>query len=323
MSKVLYLIASHNNPSQIIRLVKTIKTGSPDSQVLIHHDYSSCYLNPTAFEQISNVHILENYVSVKWGEFSMVKMELHCINWLLNNSIKFDWLIFLSGQDYPIKPLAEIEQFLEQTEYDGFMEYYLAKSSQESPRNSMSKFWRRCFYQYYKLSSAPNPKVAHFIGQKINRHQPLINLQTHKSGVYLGIRCFSTPFNSEFMAYTGSQWHTLSYRCIQYIHDFVNANPAFVKYYQKTLIPDEYFFQTILINNPQMKILNDNKRYIFWDTNCPTTLSIQDFDCLIASNQHFARKFDSQVDVQVLDRLDQYLLSNNKQGTPVESELRK
>ena len=323
MSKIVYLIASHNNPSQLLRLVETIKAESPNSQVLIHHDYSSCYLDPAAFEQVSNVHIIEDYVSVKWGEFSMVQMELYCINWLMANSLEFDWLIFLSGQDYPIKSLAEIEEFLSKTEYDGFVEYYLAKPSQKSQTNPRAKFWRRCFYQYYKISSAPNLKVAHAIGRIINRRQPFVNLQTHKSGVYLGIRSFSTPFNSKFLAYTGSQWHTLSYRCIQYIHDFVDANPAFVKYYQKTLIPDEYFFQTILLNNPQINIFNDNKRYIAWDKSCPVVLSSHDFDRLIASDQHFARKFDSKVDTQILDRLDQYVLANNEQVTAGEPKLQK
>ena len=323
MSKIVYLIASHNNPSQLLRLVKTIKTESPDAQVLIHHDYSSCYLDSSTFKQLNDVHILENYVSVKWGEFSMVQMELRCIDWLIDNSIEFDWLIFLSGQDYPIKPLAEIEEFLNKTEYDGFVEYYLAKPSQKIQTNPRAKFWRRCFYQYYKISSAPNLKVAHAIGRIINKRQPFVNLQTHKSGVYLGIRSFLTPFDSKFLAYTGSQWHTLSYRCIRYIHDFVDANPAFVKYYQKTLIPDEYFFQTILINNPQINIFNDNKRYIAWDKNCPTILSDQDFDGLIASNQHFARKFDSNVDIQILERLDQYFLANNEKVTAGEPELQK
>ena len=316
MAKFVYLVASHNNPEQIIRLVKILKSGSRDSLVLIHHDYSSCYLNPAAFEQISNVHILEDYVSVGWGKFSMIQMELHCINWLIANSIEFDWLIFLSGQDYPIKPLTEIEEFLEKSEYDGFMDHFLAKNPPEKRTDGGLKWKkaigiRRYFYHYYKLAPAPSEKLIARMrslnNRLINNWQPLIKLMLNKSGVYVGIRCFSTPFNPKFQCYVGSQWWTLSDRCIKYIHDFVNCNPAYVKYCQKTLIPDESFFQTILLSHPQLSIFNDNKRYICWQECTPTTLGVQDVEALITSQAHFARKFNIQVDTQVLDRLDQYL----------------
>lgn len=309
MAKLLYLIASHKNPEQVIRLVKTLRAGSPGAQIIIHHDYSKSNLDTALLKFMSNVHVMEDYVPVQWGEFSMVQMELHCINWLINNSIEFDWLIMLSGQDYPIQSLSEVEQFLENTQYDGFMDYFLAKTSRQNSteENLRSRFWRRYFYQYYRLSSS-ELKIANLIGRLINKRQPYINLQTNRSGTYLGIRCFSTPFTSSFHCYTGSNWHTLSYRCIQYIHEFVRQNPAFVKHYQKTLTPDESFFQTILLNHSQLNIFNGNERYISWDRGTPSILGIQDLENLITSDRHFARKFDIKVDTQVLDLLDQYIL---------------
>ena len=317
MAKFLYLIASHTNPDQVVRLVNTIVKGSSDSQVLIHHDYSNCYLNPSAFE-MSNVHVLEDTVSVGWGEFSMIQMELNCINWLVANAVKFDWLIFLSGQDYPIKPIAEIEKFLEHTEHDGFMDYFLAKNPPEK-QTAGGLNWekaiglRRYFYHYYKLAPAPNEKLIARLrslnNKIINNWQPLIKLMLNKSGVYLGVRC-STPFSPKFQCYVGSQWYTLSDRCIQYIHDFVKRSPEYTKYYQKVLIPDESFFQTILLNHSPLKIFNDNKRYISWGEETPAVLGVEDVEALITSNQHFARKFNSQVDAQVLDQLDQHLFTN-------------
>jgi hypothetical protein len=74
MKKILYLITYHTNPDKVVRLVKTIKTGSPESKVLIHH-YSSSNLSSAAFEQMSHVHILENYIPFVWEDFSRVRME--------------------------------------------------------------------------------------------------------------------------------------------------------------------------------------------------------------------------------------------------------
>lgn len=316
MTKILYLIASHTNPAQVLGLVKAIKLGSPKSQILIHHDYSSSNLSSTAFEQMSNIHILEDYVPVVWGEFSQIELELRCINWLLSHAVKFDWLIFLSGQDYPIQPLSQIEQFLEETEYDGFMEYFLAKDPPEQPKECGLRWLNstgrdRFFYRYYKLplSSLSLVKSVIFrLSLILNRWQLLIRLVVDRNGVKIGIRNFSSPFTAEFQCYAGSNWHTLSYRCIQHVHNFVQSNPAFVDYYQNTLNPDESFFQTILLNHPKLKIFNDNKRYVSWTTqSSPAILGVADFEDMIRSNKHFARKFDTKVDAEVLDLLDRYL----------------
>ncbi|MBD2130800.1 hypothetical protein NDI39_10495 [Microcoleus sp. ZQ-A2] len=319
MAKVLYLIASHTNPDQVVRLVRAIKSRSPESQILIHHDYSNSHLDLTAFESMSNVTIMEDYVPVLWGDFSMIKMELHCINWLMTHSVEFDWLIFLSGQDYPIHPISQIEQFLEETEYDGFMEYFLAEDPPEKPTEFGLRWLKhtgkdRFFYRYYKL---PSPAIVKSVVFRLSRlthgWQSLVRFVTDRNGAHLGIRAFSSAFTPKFRCYAGSQWHTLSYRCIQYIHDFVQCNPSFVEYYQRTIIPDESFFQTIVLNQPTLKICNDNKRFIAWTPqSTPAILGVQDCDRLIHSNQHFARKFDIKVDAQVLDRLDRHLSGNRE-----------
>lgn len=319
MSKILYLIASHTKPDQVMRLVKTIRSHSPDSYILIHHDYSSSILDRSAFEQLSNVQVMEDFIPGIWGEFSLVAMELHCIDWLLTHSIHFDWLIFLSGQDYPIQPFSEIEQFLQTTEYDGFMEYFLAtdpplESVESGLRWQANTGFKRFFYHHYKL---PNSTILNSLcfklGRLINNRQSLFTVSADRNGSKLGIRCSATPFNSTFQCYAGSQWHTLSRRCIQYIYDFVQRNPSFVKHYQKTVIPDESFFQTILVNNPQLKICNDNKRYIPWFNSQPVVFGMQDFDRLVASNQQFARKFDLDRDARIFDRLDQHIQAKNTQ----------
>jgi len=314
VSRTLYLIVSHTNPAQVVRLVKTIRLNSPDSYVLIHHDYSSSALDRSLLQQMENVHVLEKYLPVTWGEFSLVEMELYCIDWLLKRAIPFDWLVLLSGQDYPIKPLAEIEHFFKNTEYDGFMEYFPAITPPAKPTEFGLKWkqdtgLKRFFYHYYKLPSTSVLNSVFFkLGRIFNKRQSVATLLADRNGSKLGIRCTSTPFSDNFSCYAGSQWHALSYGCIQYIHDFVQQHPDFVNYYRRTVIPDESFFQTILLNNPTLKIFNDHQRYIIWDGSKPALLRVNDFDRLINSGRHFARKFDMAQDQEILDLLDQSFL---------------
>jgi hypothetical protein len=311
MNQILYLIASHTNPDQVLRLVQTIQANSANAYVLIHHDVAGSTLDDSVFKAMERVHLLERSIPVQWGEFSLVEMELYCIDWLFANSIQFDWLIFLSGQDYPIQPFSDIEQFLSTTEYDGFMEYFLATeppqaSTQRRLRWKHDTGFKRFFYHYFKLPLPSSLNSLLFWLGRINPLQFLFTLVVDRHGAKLGVRC-KTPFNDTFQCYAGSQWHTLSYHCIKYIHEFVQQYPAIVNHYRHTLIPDESFFQTILLNQPSLKILNNNKRYIDWNGSKPEILKSQDFDRLIDSDCHFARKLDLTADTQLFDRLDQHI----------------
>ena len=79
-------------------------------------------------------------------------------------------------------------------------------------------------------------------------------------------------------------------------------------------MPDEIFFQTILLNSPfQRMAVNDNLRYIEWpnpDSGSPVILCKGDFGKLISSPKLFARKFDVTVDADVLDLIDQEILAD-------------
>jgi hypothetical protein len=74
------------------------------------------------------------------------------------------------------------------------------------------------------------------------------------------------------------------------------------------LIPDEIFYQTILLNSPlQQTVVNDEVHYIAWPELSgphPDILGVPDFDRFMATDKLFARKFDATVDSTVLDRID-------------------
>jgi hypothetical protein len=74
------------------------------------------------------------------------------------------------------------------------------------------------------------------------------------------------------------------------------------------LIPDELFFQTIVLHSPFADtVVNDNLRYIDWSRRpAPAILHAQDFPSLIGSGKLFARKFDANVDARILDMLDEH-----------------
>jgi len=98
--KVLYLIQTHRNPEQIHRLVQTMKKSSPDSCILISHNFTSSYLDVAHLQNLSKEVVV---ISGKGGRgnFSLMQGYLDAVDWLFSHNTKFDWLINITGQDYP------------------------------------------------------------------------------------------------------------------------------------------------------------------------------------------------------------------------------
>ncbi|MDP2293496.1 MAG: beta-1,6-N-acetylglucosaminyltransferase, partial [Actinomycetota bacterium] len=106
----------------------------------------------------------------------------------------------------------------------------------------------------------------------------------------------------------GAQFWAMSHTAVKYVLDFVDRNPKFVRYYRRTLIPDEGFFQTILGNaGDAVRRENDCINHLEWDRP-GMVLTGDDFATLAQTHYLFARKFDSRVDSAVLDRIDRELL---------------
>jgi hypothetical protein len=122
-------------------------------------------------------------------------------------------------------------------------------------------------------------------------------------------------FIKGYIPYGGSSWWTLSRECIEFIVDFITRNKRFVDYFKTTLCPDEIFFQTIVLNSIfRGRVVNNNYRYIDWSesrkkhTSNPNILTDRDYESIIASGKHFARKLDTEKDNRLFDMLDTYRL---------------
>jgi hypothetical protein len=102
----------------------------------------------------------------------------------------------------------------------------------------------------------------------------------------------------------------LSAPAVYYARDFAREHPDIVAFFRTMPAPNEVFLQTVLVNSRKFHIVADSKRYIDWSTtrnNHPKTLGIGDVPAMLASGAHWARKFDSESDPEVLDILDRHI----------------
>ena len=80
-----------------------LRAGSPRGPIAVRHDDAGGTLDLRRIHQL-DVDLLET-TSVESGSAAELMMLLRCIRRVLE-SARFDWLVLISGDDYPVRPIA-------------------------------------------------------------------------------------------------------------------------------------------------------------------------------------------------------------------------
>jgi hypothetical protein len=89
---------------------------------------------------------------------------------------------------------------------------------------------------------------------------------------------------------------------------FIKENEKTVSFFKYVHVPDEVFFQTILMNfYSKPETTQENARHIEWSNLKPRVFQVNDFNSLIASDKLFARKFASGKENGILQLIDNYI----------------
>lgn len=302
--RVAYLITSHTLPDQVLRLASVLRRGSPDAWIAIHHDDRSCSLDGAALDALG-VRRVEPPSAVAWGEASQLEMVLRCLSWVLERA-DFDWLVLLSGQDYPIRPVGEIEQSLPSTEFDAL----IAMQPCERPAMGapIDEFAARYHFRWRRTRS----RAAAALARAAARRGSFVRTRAMPNGAWVGLRALRSPFGSDLVCHRGPDWFTLSLAAVRAIDRFVRGRSDVLHYCGRTLHPTESFVHTVLANDASLRLSGDNRRYSVWDAphmTGPRVLRLEDLDPMLASGGDFARKFDQRVDRTVLDEIDRRIHS--------------
>ncbi len=302
MVTVAYLVQSHRDPEQVLRLVRTLRLQSPGSIVHISHDETGQPLDQASLTALGRVTI--DYQPGGYGDFSHVRRYLDAVRWLRETGQTVDWVVNLTGQDYPLRPVQEIESDLQNATVDGFMEYFDPFGADS--RWPIHRARSRYLFRHHRLMrlSARRAKQLRPL-QLLNRIQPFVRVHV-AYGLAVGVRRRSA-FGPDFRLYGGSAFCSLRWPVALYLLERSESDPAMVDMFEHALSPVEAFTQTVVLNNAGFVIANDPRRYFdFKDTrmNHPKTLTLEDLPRALASGADFGRKFDVTAEPTVLDELD-------------------
>jgi len=300
-----YHIQSHRSPEQLTRLVHAVKRYSPTSVVHISHDVRGAQLDVAELQALPDVVVQLHEGG--YGDFSHVDRYMAAVDWLAAEGVEVDWLVNITGQDYPLVPLDEAEDELVQSGADGFMEYWDALGPESHwPRRRVHS--RYHFHHRRLMSLTPQQKRVLRPLQALNRVQPLLRVHV-AYGLAVGYRV-RTPFGPDLRLHGGSAFSSLSWPVVAYLREYFDRRPDVVEYFRRCLSPVEAVFQTIVCSADRFNLVPDCKRYFdFRDSefNHPKSLTADDLPRALASGAHFARKFDYERHPELLDVLDAQL----------------
>ena len=296
--RVAYGVISHREPQQVLRLVRALREG-PASQVAVRHDPRGPRLGADEIRAAGALP-LEDDIVFEWGGFTQLELLLSVVKRLVRE-LDPDWVLILSGQDYPVRPLSEVEAFLAETEHDALLGDAWEVPADHLPGPPQDEFFQRYLYRHRSVPKrTPSPPGA---------LRPLAYLRRNPGGMQpqLGLRALRTPFDESFRPFVSADWVTLGRRALAAI-ERASGDRGLLDYYRRVAVPSEGFFATVLLNDPELSVASHNRRYVHFEshrTPHPKTLGVADLPAIEATDALFARKFDPGVDARVLDVLDE------------------
>lgn len=234
-----------------------------------------------------------------WGGFGHVEASLKGLRALEDKGARFDYVILLTGQDYPIKSNSYIQEFLGAHWGYSYIDFFPLPHKQWPGNGGLDRLlhWHFILGGHHFECPIASPWRYHHLNLIWNR---LITVIPAKR-----------KWPEKVLPYGGSSYWCLSRECIEYILQYVQANEWWIRYFKHAWVPDELFFQTILLNSPYRdRLVNDNLRFIQWTNRQPSPdiLTAKDFPSFSTTAKLFARKFDATIDASVLDMIDSQFL---------------
>ncbi len=279
--KQAYLIIAHNNFEHLKCLLSTLDCKDVSFYINIDakKDIPGFIRN---FKSTNPMTILHERI-INWGNQSQVLAEMDLFEKAFENS-EIEWFHLISGSDFPIKPVEEINMFFELSkDVDCFME------TEPLPEHLE---YRMTLYHFY-VKRPTSHKTKNILQYTISK---FLSLQC-KFGV-------KRPHPKGLPFMYGSNWVDLRRRAVQIL---LQKRTEIIRYTKHTSCSDEVYKQTFL-QNCGLCIVSDNLRYIDWSARQPSpkSLMLNDLSSIITSGKLFARKFDSPESTFLIQQILQH-----------------
>ena len=242
--RLAYVLMVHEKAENVAALLDAL--ADPEVFVYIHIDLSS----PQAFHQQirdlvkerQDVAIMPNPFAVTWGHISLIWTEIRAFFDLLD-LISFDYVINLSGADYPLKSTKTIYEHLEKKPRSNWVWW-----RNDGGKNTDEVRWRFLNMFHCQSQAAVGDGACRFTYPALEK----------------GYREFDGYKDVFPQLYKTSQWMILHRSAVEELRSS-EAAKLLLMHSEHTLIPDEMFFATFLASNSvNQRTFRDPKRLMYW-----------------------------------------------------------
>jgi hypothetical protein len=302
MSDIGFVVLSHDNPKQLLRLTERLLRSFRGCSIVCHHDLERCPISLAQFP--AGVAFVQPPLWTFWGHISLVQAELRALE-MLYEKANPEWFAILSGSDYPIAPGSKILGDLSRSEYDALLDHRLISNGNCSSTVAIhnNENWHAYACRRY-LQTTLSPAVLNSVLGAETIGQVDHAIRNNAAALLVpSVR----PFPPTLSCFAGDHWLTGNRRIAHCLLEDSTLRKTVLDYFAECIVPDEAVYQTILCNTPSILVSAENKRYSEWlpDGVHPQFLGCDRLSDMLNSGAHFARKFREEDGV--LEMLDEII----------------
>ena len=276
IGRIVVGVLSHRDPPLVQRLVDRILEGER-TIALVHHDPRSGSPGLTPSDR---VRLVRDPQPCDWGRINLAEAMFRVMDDAVRQVPELEWLLLVSGQDYPAQSLRLTEDALAATEADAMLRYFPVP---DDPADDVIPWQARCRQRYlHRLRIPGNRRSVPF------PRRP--------------------PFRDGMRLYIGDMWANLSRPAVDHLLAQYRTQTRVRRYLSWCSVPDEALLPTLLLNgSDHLQVVAERKRFIRWVEGHPhpETLTERDVEAIAASGDFFARKVTMEQSATLLDRLDE------------------
>lgn len=280
--KVANIIIAHKNPHQVERLARQFPADLFHN--FIHIDRRSTLASYKKLLNLPNTTVLADRKKLVWAGYGFVDVTLDAIRLAKKSGQRFFYYNLISGMDFPIKPTTEFYHYLRSAYSTNQREFFEILDLCVWPGAHRYKRYHLCDW---------NIKGRYFLERIINK--------------FVEPRQF---YYGKMVPFGRSAWFTATDDFINYCLNYIENNPGFIRFLKTTWSPDEFIFNTLVMNSPFRENLGPNYlRFIDWSEGLvsPMVFTEKDTATLLSSDRFLARKFDETIDQIVIEKMEEVI----------------
>lgn len=323
MKKIAILLLVHKSPEQLEHLLRRMDDNRFD--IYIHVDAKS---DINQFKGVKNqvkaseVIFVKERIKTYFNDFSLVKATVNTIKEAISKEYKY--YILLTGQDYPIKSNDYIYEKLSNDYPISYIDMY-------GVEESFSKGVRWVEHIGYSYFSQNIRKfLLNMIGNKLyfSKFGYVVKIIPKMYDMIMTRFAFSPRAklkNTEYVYSAGSHFWILPDISVKHIIQKFDNDTCINNIFKHIAAPEESYFQTILSSMSNLKLSdgmydqfssrrkemdNPSLRLIKWYENGqhtsghPAIWKMEDAHIIEEAEALFARKFDINIDSDIINYLD-------------------